>query len=58
MKEYYLIPKEDIENLEIVRMGIWDLLQNESLSIRAKFQFEVTSKIYSMTHRKYESITK
>ena len=54
MTEYYLIPKEDIDNLEITRMDIWDLLRNESFLVRASFQNMVTSKIYSITHRKYD----
>jgi len=58
MKEYYLIPKEDIDKLEEARMNVWVILRNEDLLIRARFEDGVTSKIYSVTQRRYEVIEK
>jgi hypothetical protein len=58
MKEYYLIPKEDIDNLEIARVNIWDILYYAHDNIRQRFLDDVSSKIWNITYKKYDTIIK
>lgn len=53
-----IIPKEDIEKLEESRLNLYTLIKDRSALFVSSIIFDTTSKIYAITHRKYEETIK
>lgn len=55
-KQNLIIPKADIKELEQARKYLHELIEINYPALMTRLVFNVTGKMYDLTHRKYKEI--